>query len=83
MERPFYDFRLLLAGKSAEVDRISGNADSKSRVLFGVIVSIDKRFAVEHIDVEVVCALQEITVQQTDKISISFLVRFAESIRHY
>ena len=53
---------LLLLGKLDEVYCISGNTDSELRIVLGVLLSIEKSITCEYVNVEVVAALNCITV---------------------
>ena len=56
---------LLLLGKLDEVYCISGNTDSELRIVLGVLLSIEKSITCEYVNVEVVAALNCITVKKT------------------
>ena len=56
---------LLLLSKLDEVYCISGNTDSELRIVLRVLLSIEKSITCEYVNVEVVAALNCITVKKT------------------
>ncbi len=80
MEGAFNDFQLLLTRK-AEIDGIAGNTYGQCRILFGMSHGIRQYPAVHHVDIQVMSALGEITVQYGYKIVNTFQRRFAQGIR--
>lgn len=81
MEGAFNDFQLLLTRKAAEIDGIAGNTYGQCRILFGMSHGIRQNPAVHHVDIQVMSALGEITVQYGYKIVNTFQRRFAQGIR--
>ena len=81
MEGAFNDFQLLLTRKAAEIDGIAGNTYGQCRILFGMSHGIRQYPAVHHVDIQVMSALGEITVQYGYKIVNTFQRRFAQGIR--
>ncbi len=59
---------LLLFCELDEVYGIAGNSDSELRIVLGMSLSIEKCFSVEYINIEVVAALNGITVEKSHEI---------------
>ena len=58
------NFQLLLVGERGEVDGVTGNTDRQLRVLFRMIHRIEQGLSKNDIDIDVVTAVGEITVEQ-------------------
>ena len=59
---------LLLAGQLDEVDRVAGHPDGKLRILLRMIHGVQQHLPVEDVDIDVMTALAEITVQQAHQV---------------
>ena len=74
---------LLFLREREELDSVAGNADGEVRVfgLFRVRLSVEQLFHAEHVHVQVVSALGEVTVHDGDELLGAFVVAVAESVR--
>lgn len=81
MEGAANDLHLLLAGQAHEVDGVARDANGQLRVLLGVLHGILQSFPREHVHVEVVGALGEVTVQKRGQVVHAVLLCLAESCR--
>ena len=59
---------LLFLGELVEVNRIARYPDCKLRVLFGMSLRVEKRFAVEYVYVEMMSAVCHIGIEHIYKI---------------
>ena len=77
------DVVLLFLREREELDCVAGNADGEVRVfgLFRVRLGVEELFNTEHVHVQVVGALGEVTVHDGDELLGAFVVAVAESIR--
>ena len=82
MERSRNNFLLLFLGQAVEVDGITGNTDGQIRILFGMLGGIDEHIAVEDVDVDVLCALTEVAVDDLAEIAVSRFVVVTECLRN-
>ena len=67
------NFQLLLVGERREVDCVAGDTDRQLRVLFRMIHRIEQGLSQDNIDVDVVAAVGEITVEQIAQILLDSL----------
>ena len=76
------DVELLLFGQIDELDRVSGNADGEVGVLrlFGMVHRVDELLGAEDVDIEVMSALVEVTVEDLGKVILPLLFAVAKSI---
>ncbi len=76
------DVELLLFGQIDELDRVSGNADGEVGVfrLLGVVHRIDELLGSEDVDVEMVRALIEVSVEDLGEVVLLLLLTVAKSI---
>ena len=74
---------LLFLGQVDELDRVTGNANGEVCVLgfFGVFHAVDQLLGAEHVDIQVVSALEEVGVHDLDEIFDSFLLGVSEGGR--
>lgn len=63
-----YNVVLLLFGELYEVYCIARNAHRELRILFGVLLRVDKRFAVKYVNVQMMSAFFNISVEQAYKV---------------
>ena len=63
-----------------EVNSISGHADGKVGVCLRILVCLHESLAVQHVYVDVVRLLLELSVKDCDEIGTSLLIITAESI---
>ena len=66
MEGTADDLSLLFTRELIKVDRISGNADGEVGIILGFVISLKQGFSVKYIDVDVVCLLYEISVENVN-----------------
>ena len=64
VEGPRNDFVLLRLRQLVEVDRITADAHGQLRIFFRMRLSVQQRFPVENVDVQMMSALFGITVQK-------------------
>ena len=57
------DLVLLLFRECVEIDRVARYADRQLRVFLGMLLCVDERLSVEHVDVEMVSALLRISIE--------------------
>ena len=76
---------LLFAGKVDKLDRISRNADGEVCIffLFGVFHGVDQLFLAKNVNVQMVCALVEISVEYLCKVAGSFVLVCAQRVGVY
>ena len=82
MKTPADDFELVLAAQLREVHGIARDADRKLRVFLGVLHGVFEHLAVQHVDVQVVCALGEIAVEHRHEVLDTLSGRRAERFGH-
>ena len=68
MECSADNIHLLLAGQLDEVHRVSGNTDSQLRIFLRMLHRIEQSGSVKHIDIEMVSAVSEVTIEQADEV---------------
>ena len=74
---------LLLSGQINEFYRIAADADGKVRVfrLFRMFHGIFQLIQPEHVDIQMMCSLIEIAVQDMNKVFLSLLFAVTQGIR--
>ena len=73
MESPADDIQLLLPGQLDEIHRVAGYPDSKLGIKLRMLHSVKQNISIQNIYVDVVAALLEIAIQQSDEVG-GFLV---------
>ena len=68
MERTRDNLQLVLTAETDEVHSVTGYTDCELWVLLGVLHCIHQHLAVQNVHVQVVSALCEVTVHQSDEI---------------
>ena len=68
----------MLAAEFNEVNGITGHADCKLRIFFGVFLRVEKHFAVEYVYVKMISARMNVTVYHRRKVFYAFFFRRAE-----
>ena len=68
MEGAADDLALLIPAELVEVDRIARNADGQVGVGIRIFIGVDQLLPVQHIDVDVVGPVDEISVQNGDQV---------------
>ena len=66
VESPADDVELLFARQFDEVDRVARHANRQLRILLRMIHGVLQRLASEHVDVDVLAAFAEVTIEQAD-----------------
>ena len=77
------DIKLLFSGKRDELDGITGNTDREVGVfrLLRMIHGIEKLLFAEDVDVEMMCTLIKVAIENLDKVVDSFGVGVTKSVR--
>ena len=68
MECALYHFKLLLAAETAEVHSVTRYPYGKGWILFRMLHSVDKNLSVHDVNIEVMSALNKISVKYGHKI---------------
>ena len=71
---------LLLTGELIEVNCITGNTDGEVRIILGILICLDESFAVENVDIDMMCLLCEVAVKNCNKVCDSLVLRLSERI---
>ena len=82
MERAVHHVELLLAGQPDEVHGVAGNPDRELRILLRMIHRVEQHLAMQHVHIQMVPALGEITVEQRNQILTLLFRSFPERTRH-
>lgn len=83
MERSADDLSLLFLCQLVEVYRITRYTDSKIGISLGVFISLNKRFLIQNIYIEVVRIIREVSVKHGHKVCRSLLLGLSERIGNY
>ena len=68
MEGTGDDLVLLLLGEVVEVHRIARHADGELRILLGMLLRIEQRVTVEHVNVQVLATLLGLRVDHVNEV---------------
>ena len=77
------DIKLLFSGKGDELDGITGNTDREVSVfrLLRMLHGIEKLLFAEDVDVEMMCTLIKVAIENLDKVVDSLGVGVTKSVR--
>ena len=75
-----YHFELMLSGEFHEVYGIAADTYGELRIFFRMLHGIFKHLAVEHIHIQVVCTLCEVSVHHGDEVFHTLFVRRAKAL---
>ena len=82
MECAVHYIQLLFAGQLDEVYCVAGNSDGQLRVFFRMFHGIQQRFTHQHIHIQVVPVVEEVTIQQCNQIVDLFFIASAQCVRN-
>src|SRR3954452_3039166 len=82
VEGSINDIQLLLPRQPDEVDGVTRDADGQVRILLWMVHGVQKRIAIQHVDVHVVTGGAEKCVEHAREIRDSVLGHPAEPLRH-
>ena len=80
MECAADNLALLLARELIEVNSIARNADGKVGVGFGIFIGLYQGFAVENINIYMMCHLGKVAIENGNKVMGALFIGVAESL---